>query len=99
VEESEARYLDIFRDYVGEARFQEAYRGSRGLCLHHFRLALRHVEQPEQLQTMIAIQRDIWRGLKHDLDEFIRKSDANVTEQRAIAQIAGEKGAIGRGKR
>jgi hypothetical protein len=105
--DSEKRYLQIFSQNF--SRLEVAYQGSTGFCLPHFRLALREVRDPTHVRQMITIQTEIWTRLKAELEEFADKNDhQRIHEtmgaegdswQRAIGQMAGEKGIFGiRGK-
>ena len=103
--EYEAEYVRIFGKYIHDTRFQEAYRESQGICLPHFRHVLRATTDPASVKQIIAIQRDIWRGLR---DEVIVFMDAQNYEHmddpigtagdswiRAILRMAGERGVFG----
>lgn len=84
--------------------FETHFRASDGLCLPHFRLMLRQRLKPDRAATIIAAQRDIWQRLKHELEEFQRKSDVNHAGDpigaegdswiRAIDAIAGTRDAL-----
>ncbi len=101
--EAEARYLQIFSQYF--ARLEDVYRMSSGLCLPHFQQALREMRDPAHLRKVIAIQLDVWTRLKAELEEFADKNDYQRMHetmgaegdswQRAIGQMAGEKGIFG----
>mgnify|MGYP000641262459 CR=1 FL=1 len=103
--EAEAMIVDCLGKNLDEPRLQTAFRDSAGLCLHHVRLVLRYLDKPAQAETFIAIQRDTWARLQAELQEFIRKADANFTGegfgteadswQRAISALAGEPGVFG----
>lgn len=95
--ESEAQYISVLGEYINDDRIQAAFRESDGLCLAHFRQALRHTPHAEQL---VSIQRDIWGRLQAELREFKRKYDQHVDEKigaegdswlRAVAAISGRK--------
>lgn len=99
---AEKRYIQTFSQHMANAQLQDAYRASDGLCLPHFRQALRETRNPIHLQQMISIQRDIWGRLKADLEEFESKSSHDRQHEpmgaegdswrRAIGRMAGEKG-------
>ncbi len=100
--QSERDYTQAIGRYVDEADMEAAYKQSDGLCLPHFRLALR--ETPHQ-ERLTAIQMSHWSKLKADLQEFIRKNDFNFRDEamgaegdswlRAIARMSGERGVFG----
>jgi len=101
---SEKRYIQVFNDYLSDAALQDAYRNSDGLCLPHFRQALRQANDPERLDLLLSIQCAIWAKLKTELKEFERKINQQISEMteaegnswlRAIGRIAGEKGMFG----
>ncbi|HLY27135.1 MAG TPA: DUF6062 family protein [Aggregatilineales bacterium] len=103
--ESEARYVRTFCEHIGDERLQESYNVSDGLCLPHFRVVLRGVRSADDLQYIVATQKDIWDRLKAELAEFIDKNDYRRTHEsvgpegdswrRTIARMAGEKGLFG----
>ncbi len=98
-------FIEIIRRYAGEARFQEAFRASDGMCLPHFRQIVRALTSPEDARTFIGIQKAIWEELRNDLILFIEKQNyEHIGEAmgregdswvRAIARMAGEKGVFG----
>ncbi len=102
---AELRYLEAVSDYLNDDRFQAAFRDSAGLCLPHFRTALRQISQPAALETLLTLQVGIWRGLKDDLETFITKNDYRYAGEpmgkerdswrRALGSLAGKKGVFG----
>jgi hypothetical protein len=100
--QSERDYTQAIGRYIDEADMDKAYRQSDGLCLPHFRMALR--ETPHQ-ERLIAIQMTHWGKLRAELQEFMRKNDFNYAAEamgvegdswlRAIARLSGEKGVFG----
>lgn len=105
LELAEARYTWILSHHIFDERLQHAYRQSHGLCLPHFRMALRQAPDPASVRRLVEIQREHWSKLADEVREFIRKSDyQHVNERmeaerdswlRAIARMAGEKGVFG----
>lgn len=103
---SEAQIIAILGDHIGDTRLRSAFAASDGLCLPHFRLALRHTQDAERARLLIEAQSAIWSRLSADLAEFIRKSnyqygDEAVAEaeatswRRVVARLGGERGAFG----
>ncbi|NWG16437.1 MAG: hypothetical protein HXY41_07355 [Chloroflexi bacterium] len=100
LDEAEKRYLLTINDYLTDAPFEEAFRASAGLCLPHFRGALRQMTGPVALERLVAIQVDIWQKLKGELDSFITQHDYRYAGQpmgaerdswkRAIISLAGK---------
>lgn len=105
VAESEKNYLRTLMDNLDDERMQDAYVQSDGLCLPHFRTALRQSNNAKRQLLLITTQRDIWRRLKAQVMEFMRKHNEHVDEAieegehdswlRALARMAGEEGAFG----
>jgi hypothetical protein len=102
--ESEERYIQILGEHLDDARVQEAYQNSVGLCLPHFRQALRAIRDAGALEWLITAQREIWGRLKAELEDFIRKNNQYVAEPigaerdswlRAIGRLSGEAGVFG----
>jgi hypothetical protein len=99
--DAEQRYLKMLGQHLDQP-LEAAYRASDGLCLPHFRQALRQTRAPEQFRSLIALQRAIWSKLKADLEEFADKTDYRRAHepmgaerdswQRAVGRMAGEKG-------
>jgi len=100
---SEHDYTETLGRYIDDEALETAYGQSEGLCLPHFRQALRETAQQERLA---AIQVGHWRRLKGELEEFIRKNDFNFADEamgaegdswlRTIARMSGERGVFGR---
>jgi hypothetical protein len=105
----EARYVGTFVDRVTEPRLREAFEASDGLCLPHFRHALRATVDAERIQIITAIQHAIWVRLKGELEEFQEKSGQDRRDepmgaegdswQRVIGRMGGEKGVFGLDRR
>ena len=73
---SERNYARALAVHLSDVRMDEAFRLSDGLCLPHFVTTLNLAEDPVLAQRLADIQKGIWRRLKAELDEFMRKSDA-----------------------
>lgn len=105
LEQGETRYVKLLSDHAADKRVEHALRHSEGLCLPHFRQALRAANGSDNAGLLISIQRILWSKLKDDLNLFMRKYDAQhagepmgeegTSWQRAIARLAGEKNAFG----
>jgi hypothetical protein len=97
----EAEYVSVLGEHVHDERMRASFRGSEGLCLEHFRQILRHTRDADNARTIVAIQLDIWERLQHELNEFMRKQNAEYADekigaeatswQRVVARLAGEK--------
>lgn len=105
LDEYEAMYLEMFDRYILDERFQTAFRQSNGICLPHFRGALRRIEAPEGVRALVQMQRDIWRSLREEMGVFFEKQNyEHIGEAigaegdswiRAILRMAGERGVFG----
>jgi hypothetical protein len=107
--EAEGRYLKTLADHLTDPKLEAALRASAGgLCLPHFRAALRRAPEPVAAR-LTAVQTDHWQRLKDELETFKRKQDfQHVDEaigserdswQRAIASLAGQPGVFSAGRR
>jgi hypothetical protein len=102
---SEAQYIQVFCQYLGDEKLKEAYQASDGLCLPHFRQALRCVPDAERAQILMSIQTSIWKKLHVQLQEFCDKSNYRGIKEkmgeegdswrRAVGRLAGEEGVFG----
>jgi len=85
---------------IGDDRLASAMAG--GLCLTHFRRALGLIEDAETLDSVVALQRRAWTGLREELAEFIRRQDYRFANEspggerdsvwRSIGIVSGERG-------
>ena len=82
------------------------FRASEGLCLDHFRRALRHAQPRQNTDLLIELQRAVWQRTYGELGEFIRKNDHRFRGEtftpaetdaweRALALISGPSSAAG----
>jgi hypothetical protein len=102
---SETQYIQVFCQYLGDDRLKEAYQASDGLCLPHFRQALRCVPDARRAQILLTIQITIWKKLQAQLQEFRDKNDHRRIKEkmgeegnswrRAVGRLAGEEGVFG----
>lgn len=91
-------------EQAGDQRLVDAYRGSDGLCLPHFRAALRHAS-PANQRVLVNLQREVWEALLADLDQFKEMHDHRHTGEwmaeegdswlRALRSMAGAQGMFG----
>ncbi len=104
---AEGHYASALALHLADSRLDEAFRLSDGLCLPHFTAALNRADDPARAQRLADIQRGIWRRLKAELAEFMRKSDAvnargeqmdleSDSWRRAVLLLGGEPGVFGR---
>lgn len=66
---------------TGPNSLEEAFRESEGLCLSHFIRTLEQVKPGAPLNTLVALQRQIWQNLNDEMAEFIRKNDYRFTHE------------------
>lgn len=102
---AEKDHIRVLAEQVLDTRIAEAYRHSAGLCLPHFRLALRAAPGTAQQERLMETQLAIWRDLKAELDTFASKYDINHAHEamgeegdswrRALELLAGRKGIFG----
>jgi len=92
--------------HISDSRLSDAYRQSLyGLCLPHFRLALRYTQTAADQRILVDIQRTLWEALMAELDEFKEMHDHRHTGEwmgmegdswlRALKAMAGEEGIFG----
>jgi len=103
---SEQIYTRTLGEHIADARLAGPYRASEGVCLPHFRMALRQAS-PAGQRELVAIQRGIWEALLADLDLFREMHDHRHTGEfmaeegdswlRALRGMAGEEGMFGVG--
>jgi hypothetical protein len=76
IEQIGQNYINtLLESLTGPESLAEAFHQSDGLCLQHFRDALREGVPGEALDTLVSVQRDVWQRLSDELAEFIRKND------------------------
>jgi hypothetical protein len=101
---SEKLYTRTIGEHITDRRLADAYRASNGVCLPHFRTALRYARGAGE-RELVAIQRGIWEALIAELDEFKEMHDHRHTGEwmgeegdswlRALRSLAGEMGMFG----
>ena len=94
--------IDVLLEHLLEDELSGAFESSSGLCLPHFRTALRRVQDATSFQRLAETQLSILRHVKSELDELIRKYDYRFAQEpvgqeadawmRAVALIASEEG-------
>ncbi len=102
---SEERNTRTLGEFISDSRLADAYRASEGLCLPHFRMALRRAKRPADSGTLAALQRGVWEALLAELDQFREMHDHRHTGEwmgeegdswlRAIRSMAGGAGKPG----
>jgi len=105
---SEELYTRTIGEQINDRRLAEPYRTSEGVCLPHFRMALRHTQNAADERALVEIQRGIWEALIKELDEFKEMHDHRHTGEymgeegdswlRALRAMAGEQGMFGMGE-
>jgi hypothetical protein len=102
--ECEQRYIETLGKYISDRKLEKAFEASEGLCLPHFRIALREINEDPARDLLVTLQKSIWTELKRDLDSFIAKSnylhqhEINPREGeswRRVMRIAGKSGVFG----
>ena len=71
----ERSYLQFLAQQLVSGELQPNFAASDGLCLPHFRSALKLIEDENAAARLCADQSAIWGNLIGELDEFIRKND------------------------
>ncbi len=105
IEETEDRYLKTLVEQLGDARVHTAFLASEGLCLPHFREALRFATASDQFDRLRDTQMGIWERLMGEVKELVRKNDYRFAHEprgpemdswrRVVARMVGEKGVFG----
>ena len=101
IDEREADYAAMFDQFMNEARFQQTFEASDGLCLPHLRIVLRRMSDPAHMETLLNIQTRMWTELKAQVESFAAKQNYEHSDEltetegdswvRAIAQMTGER--------
>lgn len=101
----ERDYQNTIAEFITEANFRAGYEASHGLCLPHFRNALRGVRAPLAAQTLVNLQAQKWRSMKAELSMLIDKYDYRRAQEqigdegdshlRAIQNMVGARGMSG----
>jgi hypothetical protein len=106
---AEHLYSALLSEQINDAKLQQAYRNSDGLCLPHFRQTLRHTSDQARLKLLVETQREIWQKLQAELRLFMSKSNTQAAGDsvreaigaegdswlRAVTQVSGERGVFG----
>jgi hypothetical protein len=78
---AEASHLRALVSHLDDPRLEAAYRESQGLCLPHFRTALRLAPGAGVTDMLVTIQSRHWQKLKAQLETFADKYDVNHADQ------------------
>ncbi len=99
------RTIKTLLTYLDDPDIQSGYRAAGGLCLAHLQVTLEQANDA-QARSLAEWQLDLYRGLRDELGELIRKHDHRFKNEpigaegdswrRAVARIAGEAGEPGR---
>lgn len=100
--EEEYFYMKALVEGMEEGTLVEPLSQSQGLCWRHLRMALDGCQDRETFETLVRIQRAIWRNLNAEVTEFIRKNDHRFQHERmgsegdswsrVVRRLAGEPG-------
>lgn len=104
--ESQELHVRTIGEHISDERLTTAYRSSaHGLCLPHFRMALRHTKNADDHRILVEVQRAAWEKLLDELDTFKAMHDYRHTGERmgsegnswlrALKSLAGEEGVFG----
>jgi hypothetical protein len=77
--EREDSYADALLQHINDPVMSSRFASSAGLCAPHLRVVLSHNADPAAVERLRSIQERIWERLGAELDEFIRKQDAQFT--------------------
>lgn len=101
----EQRLIYTISIFIGDPKLKDAFEKSSGLCLPHFKMALRQTGDSHHREILIATHKVIWKQLYAELREFVDKQDYRRTHEpmghegnswrRAAGHAAGEKGVFG----
>ena len=82
LEESMQRYFDTFFAMLKDGDFREKVEGSKGFCMHHFRVLLEeagnslpNVQRDWFREKIPALMQENLLRVKGDLDRFVMKND------------------------
>lgn len=73
-DETAGRALNLLNAHQSDADLKAAWQASDGLCLPHLQQAL-DILEPPAFDFLLTHQRQVWRALRTQLSEFIRKND------------------------
>ena len=72
----EGQYIKLLvKNIIKSEELANAYAGSDGLCLPHFRQVLEQASPGKTTGVLMTAQQTAWQHLEHELSEFIRKND------------------------
>jgi hypothetical protein len=67
---SETRYAEALAEFTRDSAMNEAFRASDGLCLPHFRAALRAIGKADDVEMFVSIQKAAWGRLRAELELY-----------------------------
>jgi hypothetical protein len=77
--EREEAYADALLQHINDPVISSRFAVSVGLCAPHLRVVLSRNADPAAIERLRAMQERIWDRLGTELDEFIRKQDAQFS--------------------
>ena len=105
LERAESQHTNTIAEFITEQEMYDAYAASAGLCLPHFRLALRAAPDSKRTDLLINLQIPKWRALKAELDMLSDKYDVNHNDEvvgaeadswrRALIMVSGNRDVFG----
>lgn len=98
---AEDSYTAIIAQNCGNADLRDIYEASvGGVCLPHARMVLRKLSDAAQIRWLLDVQREKWRSLQAELEQFIRNNEDNIPHwqmgvegdswQRAVRYLSGD---------
>lgn len=76
------RFGAVLLGELAEVEMRSLVVACGGLCLPHLRMVLALPRAGQGYEALIAAQREVWRGLMAELDEFIRKNDYRFVHEK-----------------
>ncbi len=90
----EEHYLAILLDYFQERDFAQVFAESGGICFNHLQEVIKNFPDHKNLPLLITRQMEIYKVLRKELAEFIRKQDYQHRHEPAGREIDSWKRAI-----
>ncbi|MBI1276809.1 MAG: hypothetical protein GC179_01640 [Anaerolineaceae bacterium] len=105
LERAESQHVNSIAEHINEQEMYDAYAASNGLCLPHFRRALRAAPNGKTADVLTKLQLPKWRALKAELDMLADKYDVNHNDEavgaeadswrRALIMVSGNRDVFG----